>query len=108
VYIELTHFTAAFLLIILATLTALAFGFALPLLALAELAPAWINPKTITVGLLSALPLLIGYFVTELVHYGILGNRLMQDIAEFKREWPWVVIALLCSAACWIYYLYAL
>jgi len=102
-YIGLTHFTGAFLLIIAATLMAVAFGFVLPLLGLAEMAPPFVSPKFITVGLLSTLSPLGGYFLTELIHYRILSTRLLHDISEFQREWPGVVIGLGGAAICWLW-----
>jgi hypothetical protein len=62
VAIGLTHFTGAFLLIIVSTLMAVTFGFVFPLLALAEMAPHFVSPKFVTVGLLSTLFPLLGYF----------------------------------------------
>ncbi len=101
--IGLTHFTGAFLLIIVSTLMAVAFGFVFPLLALAEMAPPFVSPKFVTVGLLSTLFPLLGYFLTELIHYRILSTRLLHDISEFQREWPGVVIALGAAALCWVW-----
>ena len=86
VFIGLTHFTAAFLLITLSALMSVIFGFALPLLTLAEMAPLFVTPKVVTVGLLSALLPLLGYFFAELTHYRILGNQLVGDFYELRRE----------------------
>ncbi len=102
-YIGLTHFTGAFLLYTISTLMAVIFGFVFPLLALAEMNPPFVSPKLITVGLLSTLFPLLGYFLTELIHYRILSTRLVQDISEFRREWPGVIIALTGVALCWLW-----
>jgi hypothetical protein len=103
-YIGLTHFTDAFLLIIAATLMAVAFGFVFPLLGLAEMAPPFVSRKFITAGLPSTLFTLGGYFLTELIHYRILSTRLLHDIAEFQREWPGVFIGLGGAAVCWLWF----
>jgi hypothetical protein len=102
-YISLTHFTAAFLLIIMATLTALAFGFVFPLLALAEMSPQFVSPRFVTFGLLSALFPLLGYFLTELFHYRILSMGLMNDITEWRQEWPVVVVAIAAAVVCCVW-----
>jgi hypothetical protein len=101
VYIGLTHFTGAFLLIIISTLMSMAFGLVFPLLALVEMTPQFVNPKFIALGLLSTLSPLVGYFLTELIHYDILTTRLVHDISEFRRELPGVIVGLGGIALCW-------
>jgi len=78
VFIGLTHFTAAFLLITLSALMSVIFGFALPLLTLAEMAPLFVTPKVVTVGLLSALLPLLGYFFAETGIGMSAANRLVR------------------------------
>jgi hypothetical protein len=73
---------------------ALAFGFVFPLLALAEMPPSFVSPRFVAIGLLSALFPLLGYFLTELLHYRILSLGLMSDASEWGREWPVVIVAL--------------
>lgn len=86
ILIGLTHFTSAFLLLILATLCSMLFGFLLPLLALAgwswALARSWLAAG----GLVAALILVAGYFLDELVHYRILSIRLVNDAREWGGE----------------------
>lgn len=83
VFIGLSHFTSSFLLIIVAVLLEIVFGFTLPLLALAGYGCTVIEPKLVVSGLIAALIFLVGYFCSELVHYGILNRRLLND----KNEW---------------------
>lgn len=89
VCLGLTHFTSAFLLLILATVCSATFGFVFPLLALSG--SGWIaeRPGTVVGGMIGALLLIGAYFFDELLHYQILRN-LSSDTREWKREW-WVV-----------------
>jgi len=102
VFIGLTHFTLAFFLIIIATLMSMTFRFIFPLLGLADMAPSFVNRLSITVGLLSTLCPLSGYFLTELIHYRILSSHLVEDFSSLRREWPGLVIGLGGAALCWI------
>jgi hypothetical protein len=105
VYIGLTHFTPAFLLITLSALMSVTFGFVLPLLALAEMAPRFVTPRVVAVGLLSALWPLLGYFLAELIHYRILSNRLATDLFELRREWISLVIGVGGAVLSWLWFL---
>ncbi|MFC7738204.1 hypothetical protein ACFQX4_20800 [Roseomonas sp. GCM10028921] len=93
VFIGLSHFTSSFLLIILATCLALIFGLVLPLLALAGLA-SFVTPKLVVAGLLAAAIFVIGYFCAELVHYGILNVRLLNDRREWGRQGALVAVTV--------------
>jgi hypothetical protein len=92
IHIGLTHFTYAFLLLLLATTCSLAFGFLLPLLALAQVAFALHTIGLVVGGLVAAVVLLAGYFIAELVHYDILTSHLLHDLEE-KRSERGIVIA---------------
>src|SRR5262245_59252122 len=69
------HFSSSFLLIILASLSSLFSGFVVPLFFMAGLRGSWLHPRVTVAGLLVSLILLLGYFINELIHYRILGNR---------------------------------
>lgn len=102
VYIGLTHFTSAFLLLVLATVCSVIFGFVFPLLALSG--SEWISakPGLVVGGMIAAVLLIAAYFLAELIHYEILRN-LHSDVREWKREW-WVVgLGVLSAvvAVCW-------
>jgi hypothetical protein len=86
IFVGLTHFTSAFLLLLLGTICSVVFGFLLPLFALAG--SAWIlgHRNVVVAGLVSALILIIGYFLDELVHYGILSSHLLHDVSEWRKE----------------------
>lgn len=43
-------------------------------------------------GLIAAVVLIGAYFITELVHYRILSNQLINDAAEWRSE-SWIVIS---------------
>ena len=94
IVIGLTHFTSSFLLLIIATLLAVVFGFILPLLALLRVS---IHPEWIVSGMLAAVIFVVGYFVCELVHYGVLNRRLLNDHNEWGRSWG-IVIATAVTA----------
>ena len=72
VKINLTQFSLAFGLLLAATVTALIFGFVIPLLAIAGAQGCLISPWLVVGGLLFAVALLLAYLVAELVHYRIL------------------------------------
>jgi len=91
VYIGLTHFSGAFLLLILGTLSATVFGFLLPLLALAGCVWIRTQPNLVVGGLVGTLILIAAYFWAELIHYGILKNALRNDHREWSRESPVVI-----------------
>jgi hypothetical protein len=92
--IGLTHFTSAFLLLTVASLGAALFGFVFPLLALSGWAWFLARPAMAAAGLMGSLILLAAYFVAEVVHYRIIGPRLLNDSREWGREWILVVVAL--------------
>jgi len=99
VYIGLTHFTSAFLLLILATICSMVFGFLIPLLALAGSAWASAQTKPVVGGLVAALILLFAYFLAELVHYRIISIKLFNDAREWRREWAIVLVAMILAVA---------
>jgi hypothetical protein len=94
----LSHFSAGFLILILASIANLFFGTALPLLGLSGLGGKWITMKLTAAGLFGGLALLVGYFWIELIHYNIVPKQLLHDTAEWKREGP-IVIAFVVIAA---------
>jgi hypothetical protein len=99
IYIGLTHFTSSFLLLILASLCSMVFGFLFPLLALIGAACTLVTPNVIAGGLIATLVLLAFYFFDELLHYQIVGESLAQDAREWGREVPLVIVALVLAAA---------
>jgi hypothetical protein len=94
ILIKLTHFTSPFLLLILASLCSMAFGFLIPLLALAGSVWALAQTKLVVAGLVATLILLIAYFFDELVHYRILSPQLLNDAREWREELVIVLVAL--------------
>lgn len=86
VYIGLSHFTSSFLVLILASLVTMVFGFILPLIALAGSGSAMVTVPVVTGGLVAALVLISGYFLVEMRHYHILSNKLLHDRAEWGRQ----------------------
>lgn len=92
VYIGLSHFTSSFLVLILASLVTMGFGFVLPLFALAGLGGEFITVKMVAGGLVTALMLISGYFLVEMRHYHILSNKLLHDRAEWGRQNRFVAI----------------
>ncbi len=104
IFVGLTHFTSAFLLLILATACSAIFGFIFPLLALSG--SAWIasRPKLVVGGMIGALVLIAAYFLDELVHYQILSWRLVNDAREWKAEWWIVAGGILAAIACAAYF----
>ena len=97
VYIGLTHFTSSLLLLILATLCVVIFGFLMPLLALAGSGWLLARPHLVISGLVATLVLLAGYFLDELVHYKILKTNLVHDAKEWGRETVIVIAAILLA-----------
>ena len=95
VFIGLSHFTSSFLLLIIATLLAVVCGFILPLLSLVG---AQVQPKLIVSGMVSSVVFVVGYFTCELVHYGVLNRKLLNDRSEWGRAWG-VVSATVIFAA---------
>jgi hypothetical protein len=79
----LSHFTSSFLLLIIATLLAVACGFILPLLALLG---DPIQPKWIISGMVSSVIFVVGYFTCEMVHYEVLNRKLLNDRREWERS----------------------
>ena len=86
VFVGLTHFTSALLLLVLATVCAATFGFIFPLLALDG--SNWFAARSgyVVGGMIGSLILLFAYFADELVHYRIITGRLAQDASEWKNE----------------------
>ena len=99
VYIGLTHFTAPFLLLILATVASLLFGFVVPLLGIAGVRNALVSLPSVVAGLLAAVILLAAYFVAELFHYQIMSSNLVHDVAEWKSGKVVVLVSLVLSFA---------
>jgi hypothetical protein len=97
IYLGLSHFSSSFLLIVLATLCALVFGFLIPLFAIAGAQGTLIDPKIVVGGLVGSLVLMCGYFVNEMVHYEILNTRLLNDTEEWGRETPLVIIVIVLA-----------
>ena len=97
VFINLSHFTSSFLLLISASLLAVIFGVVLPLLALGGVLWIETTPKLVISGLISTIVFIIGYFVCELVHYGILNRRLLNDPKEWGRARKTVSVTVLSA-----------
>lgn len=95
VFIGLSHFTSSFLLLIVATLLAVSFGFICPLLSLVG---AQIPPKIIVSGMVSSVVFVVGYFTCELVHYRILNRKLLNDPREWGRAWGVVTATVVLAA----------
>lgn len=104
IYVGRTHFTSAFLLLTLATVSSAVFGFVLPLLALNGTACVASRPGVVAGGMIAALILLGSYFVAELVHYRILSGRLVNDAREWKTEWWIVAFGVLAAGVCVAYF----
>jgi hypothetical protein len=108
IFIGLTHFTSALLLLILATICAVLFGFIFPLLALHG--SIWFAARSgyVVGGMIGSLILLFAYFADELIHYRIITGRLAQDAREWKNEWWLVGIGILAAIACVVFFAYAI
>jgi hypothetical protein len=100
--IGLTHFTSSFLLIVLAALMSLLFGLCIPMLGLAGLDTFLTRRSVVAAGIVGAMALLVGYFVDELIHYGIIFGRLKNDVFEWKKETPVVIATILLAVVCMI------
>jgi len=83
VYLGLSHFSSPFFLLILGTLLAAGFGFVCPLLAISGFD---IAKSSVVAGMLAALVTILGYFACELVHYGVLNAKLLNDRQEWGRS----------------------
>lgn len=83
VFMGLSHFTSSFLLLIIATLFAIIFGFVLPLLALYGLP---ISRQAVVIGMINAVVFVCSYFLCEMLHYRILNRRLLNDKSEWGRS----------------------
>jgi len=107
IFIGLTHFTSAFLLLILATLCAFTFGFIIPLLAIAGSSWALAQTALVVSGLIASLVFILSYFLDELIHYRVLSGNLVNDVLEWRREWIIVIgsliIALVCSILIYVF-----
>lgn len=104
VFIGLTHFTSALLLLVLATICAATFGFVFPLLALHG--SAWFAMRSgyVVGGMIGSLVLLFAYFTDELIHYRIITGRLAHDASEWKKEWWLVAVGVLVAIASITYF----
>lgn len=97
VHIGLSQFSSSFLLLIMATLSAIIFGLSFPLIALAGCSWAFARPELVVAGLLATLILLVGYFFNELVHYRIVSSRLVSNAREWGEE-KWIVIVTILTS----------
>jgi hypothetical protein len=95
--IKLTHFSAAFLLLLLGSVCSVVFGFLLPLLALGGWGWMWSRRSLVVAGLVAAMVLIGAYFVAELVHYEILSGRLLNDRREWGRELGVAVVGIVSA-----------
>lgn len=86
IFIGLTHFTVAFLLLILATVSATIFGFILPLFAIAGARWVLNRPNLVLSGLVATVVLLCAYYWAELAHYQIVSRKLTHDKDEWRGE----------------------
>lgn len=94
VYIGLSHFTSSFLVLLVASLVTMVFGFIIPLFALAGFGGAFVTVPVVTGGLVAALVLISGYFLVEMRHYHILSNKLLNDRSEWGRQNGFVAICV--------------
>jgi hypothetical protein len=94
VLIGLSHFTSSFLLLVVATLLAVCCGFILPLLALIGVTQ---QPRVVVAGMVSSVICVLGYFVCEMIHYGVLNRRLLNDSQEWGRSWDVVITTFLVA-----------
>lgn len=97
-YTGRSHFTSSLLLLMVAAICSVTFGFIIPLLALSGFSWASERPKLVAGGLAATSILVIGYFIDELVHYQAFSHRLENNKLEWKREAPVVVIVLFVAA----------
>ncbi len=97
VYVGLTRFGCAFLLLCLGSLATCGFGLVFPLLGLAGI-PWFLARSAVAVsGVTGALVLLSAYFAAELVHYRIVGKSIAPDATDWRREWPILVGGILLA-----------
>ena len=96
IFIGLSHFTSSFLLLIIASLLALIFGFTLPLFGLAGLP---ISKQTVVAGMMATIIFIVGYFACEMVHYGVLNKRLLHDRDEWGRSVVIVIYTFLAATS---------
>jgi hypothetical protein len=89
---NLQQFSAAFLVLIAATLFCMYFGVAVPLLFFGGWGVLY-ERKTIVIGLLAGLVLVLAYFVIELVHYEIIRLKVRPSTIE------WIFGSLVIVAA---------
>lgn len=104
IFIGRTHFSSAFLLLVLATVCSGTFGFVFPLLSLYGLRWFASQAGLVVGGVIASLVLLAAYFVDELIHYQIVSGRLAHDASEWKREWWVVAIGIVAAIACIVYF----
>lgn len=95
IFLGLSHFSSPFLLLILGTLLSAGFGFICPLLAISGFA---ISKSWIVAGILAALVTILGYFACELVHYGVLNAKLLNDRKEWGKSSGVVLTTIILSA----------
>lgn len=95
--IGLTHFSSSFLILLIASLVTMGFGFILPLIALAGFGGDFVTVRIVTGGLVAAVMLISGYFLVEMQHYYILSNELVNDLKEKRRE-LWLVAVCMILA----------
>ena len=100
--VGLSHFTTPLLLLLMATLLAIAFGFIIPLFALAGLTWATTKVAMTAAGLAAAVAFLLGYFANELHHYGVFSAGLHSDRSEWVREAPIVAVTFLLALLAFI------
>lgn len=108
IYIGLTHFTSSFLLAILATISSFLFGLIIPIFGLAGgIESILVTPPIVVAGLVSTVILLLGYFFNELIHYKILGNKLINDAKEWGNEIYLLIVTIIVTIAAGVisYYL---
>ena len=67
IFIGLSHFTSSFLLLIVASLLSVVFGFMLPLFALGG---TTVSKQVVVAGITAAVIFVAAYFACEMVHYG--------------------------------------
>jgi len=84
--IDLSHFPASLLLIVLSGIGSTTFGVLWPLSALARWGLFMSGPAPILAGIAGSVVLVAGYFFLEMFHYGMFRVHR----AEWKREWGMV------------------
>jgi hypothetical protein len=99
------HFTSSFLLLILASLLILVIGVLFPLFFISGVRWSFLTAEIVVAGLLSALVLLVGYFVDELVHYEIILRKWRTEFEDWNREWPIIAFFGIASISVFIVWL---